>query len=66
LEKNKDYYKINKIYNNVINPILWQLGHINMFYIKYVINLGKDSYYRTSQSIEDVLYGNKYGKATLK
>ena len=39
LEKNKDYYKINKIYNNVINPVLWQLGHINIFYIKYVINL---------------------------
>ena len=41
--------------------------NINNFLIeKDVINLGKDSYYRTSQSIEDVLYGNKYGKATLK
>ena len=47
LEKNKDYYKINKIYNNVINPILWQLGHINMFYIKYVINLLKKEYNKT-------------------
>tara|TARA_B110000211_G_scaffold200818_1_gene232033 strand:- start:357 stop:2555 length:2199 start_codon:yes stop_codon:yes gene_type:complete len=41
--------------------------NINNFLIeKDVTNLGKGSYYRTSQSIEDVLYGDKYGKATVK
>ena len=41
--------------------------NINNFLIeKDVNNLGPGNYYRTSQSIEDVLYGEKYGKATLK
>ena len=29
-------------------------------------NLGKGDYYRTSQSIQDVLYGTQYGKASIK
>jgi len=41
--------------------------NINNFLIeKDVINLGVDSYYRTSQAIEDVLYGGQFGKATVK
>jgi len=44
LENNQDYYKKNILYNNNINPILWQLGHINMFYIRYVLDLLKFNY----------------------
>jgi hypothetical protein len=33
---------------------------------KDVSNLGIGSYYRIDQKIEDVLYGNKFGKATVK
>ena len=32
---------------------------------KNVYNLGIGDYYRTSQSIQDVLYGTKYGKASI-
>ena len=44
LERNKNYYKKNVLFNNSVNPILWQLGHINLFYIKYVLNLLKYPY----------------------
>lgn len=41
--------------------------NINKFLIeKEVRNLGIDNYYRTIQSIEDVLYGDQYGKASVK
>jgi len=33
---------------------------------KDVRNLGVGDYYRTSQSIQDVLYGTQYGKASVK
>jgi len=44
---------------------------LNCTITKYLIdknahNLGTENYYRTSQSIQDVLYGNQYGKASVK
>lgn len=46
LENNKEYCtKYNILYNNNINPILWQLGHINLFYIKFCLNLLKNNNY---------------------
>mgnify|MGYP001047711928 CR=1 FL=1 len=33
---------------------------------KNVRNLGIGDYYRTSQSIQDILYGTQYGKASVK
>jgi gamma-glutamyl hercynylcysteine S-oxide synthase len=46
LENNKEYCtKYNILYNNNVNPILWQLGHINIFYINNCIDLLENNNY---------------------